>query len=909
MRLPRVFLVALLLLFVSALNAQTIRFTGRVLDPTGAVMPRVDVKIFQGANTLRETKTDAAGNFALDLPAGEYRLEATAPDYRLYQQALRVVPNMAPLSISMAVAAPDSKVDVPSQTDRVNLDEAANLTSTTIAGDALKDLPEDEESLMAYLQALVGGAPGEQVNIVVDGFTGGRIPPRELIQQVIIDRNVFSADSTGGARIQIVTRPGTGSWTGGASFSFRDSGLNAMTPYALTKPDTQQRSFSTNYGGPVIPGFLTMRFNGSITEYELEGNALRAITPDGARSDGVTSPSKNRNLNLTGQLYLNMIHTVNFNVSYTSSNSENQGIGGFNLPERASNSKNHSWQAQFIERAIFNPTTINELRFRAFRTNSSQEPVTDAIAINVLDAFYGGGAQNRSNNRNLNYNFGDTLRWQVKPPLNLQIGVDATYMKNRSVNENNYRGTFVFSSLEDYLAGRPVTFTQTTGDPSLEVSQWQAAAFLQSDWRMHPKVNLSMGVRYQIQTNLKDNNNIAPTVGFAYQPRQGTVIRAGARISHQIFNIGSVEQLLRQDGKTRQFQTVITNPSYPDPFLNGTGSTTGITSTSFRVQDPNLAAPYSFNTQVSLEQNLVKGWRFGASINATRGVRLIRTRNINAPYPGTPLSDELLTRLNSFDPAVQAAAREEVDRMRPYYPIAGNILQFESTGKSLSKNLSFRIMPPANLTLWKIGLSVPLTQYTLGWAHDDASAQNQYDWASEWAPASGDTRHRVESLFMLRLPKAVNASFTVTAASGRPYTVTTGRDENGDQTTNDRPAGVPRNSVRSPGTYNVSMSLSKTFNLKKPEPARPANNAFAEPQQVIVPAGGQPIIIAPAVVSAGAPGVPNPGPRLTFSVNVNNLLNNTQVRGYSGVLTSPLFGKPTGAAAGRSMYLSMSFNF
>src|SRR5207249_3005228 len=115
-------------------------------------------------------------------------------------------------------------------------------------------------------------------------------------------------------------------------------------------------------------------------------------------------------------------------------------------------------------------------------------------------------------------------------------------------------------------------------------------------------------------------------------------------------------------------EIVILNPSYPDPFLNGAGSTNATNAGSIRTKDRNLTAPYNLNSAVTLEQNLKKGWRVSTSFDITRGLHLIRTRNINAPYPGTPLSEDLFNRLNSRTPSVQAAARDEVDRMRPLYP-------------------------------------------------------------------------------------------------------------------------------------------------------------------------------------------------------------------------------------------------
>ena len=44
-------------------------------------------------------------------------------------------------------------------------------------------------------------------------------------------------------------------------------------------------------------------------------------------------------------------------------------------------------------------------------------------------------------------------------------------------------------------------------------------------------------------------------------------------------------------------------------------------------------------------------------------------------------------------------------------------------------------------------------------------------------------------------------------------------------------------------------------------------------------------------------------------MSVNNLLNNTQLRGYSGVQTSPFFGRATGANNGRSVVVGLNFNF
>src|SRR5205814_5786 len=157
----------------------------------------------------------------------------------------------------------------------------------------------------------------------------------------------------------------------------------------------------------------------------------------GLINQGVFSPSKNQNLGTTGTLYLTQKHTFNFTGNYNTNESRNQGIGGFTLAERAMNFKGHNWNFQLSERAIFNTRVTNELRFNMYHNQYSLVPVTEALAINVLDAFNSGGAQNRTRRRNTNYNFGDTLRWAVRPTLNLQIGTDNFYSKSYSSSETN----------------------------------------------------------------------------------------------------------------------------------------------------------------------------------------------------------------------------------------------------------------------------------------------------------------------------------------------------------------------------------------------------------------------------------------------------------------------------------------
>jgi hypothetical protein len=295
----------------------------------------------------------------------------------------------------------------------------------------------------------------------------------------------------------------------------------------------------------------------------------------------------------------------------------------------------------------------------------------------------------------------------------------------------------------------------------------------------------------------------------------------------------------------------------------------------------------------------------------------IRNRNINAPWPGTPL-DPTLTQ-------------DQINQLRPFYPNVARINQLESTGSSFSKNLTFLVQIPPTARFLRTQLSGTF-QYNLTWAADDSAAQNSYNIRADWA--RNDQRHRFTSTFSVRPPKVGQLSLNITANTGRAYSMTTGRDDNFDQSINDRPEGVKRNSLRGPGSYTVNLNYTTppiNIRKRKAPTGETASGAAGVPAaisaqdaliQSALSAGLPPAMIqqllssmaAQPGLAGAAPTAPTAqptllNPQLTFTVRVDNVLNNTRINGYSGVITSPLFGRPTGYGAGRQIMLSLNTRF
>jgi hypothetical protein len=313
------------------------------------------------------------------------------------------------------------------------------------------------------------------------------------------------------------------------------------------------------------------------------------------------------------------------------------------------------------------------------------------------------------------------------------------------------------------------------------------------------------------------------------------------------------------------------------------------------VLDPDYRSPYTISPQVSLTQQMPANLRLTLSYSASYGSRQRRTPNINAPYPGTPLPGSILDLPFSEQ-------QDIVDRMRPRYPYVGNVTQIESTGRSESRTTRVQFQSRRGIGLFGLELSGGL-DYSYRWANDDNDFNNPY--FREWGASRRD--HQVQSRLRIRMPDAegvarswlqamaratysgTSVNFNLRSNSGRLYSIATGRDLNGDQSTRDRPAGVARNSEVGPGNWTLDMTLTKDFPLA-------AGGGSAARQADGGRRGGS---------SFGS----SSDSRLRFQVRVNNLLNRSQPRAYGSVLTSPLFGLPTGYTGGRTIRLSMNVGF
>jgi Carboxypeptidase regulatory-like domain/TonB dependent receptor len=141
-----------------------------------------------------------------------------------------------------------------------------------------------------------------------------------------------------------------------------------------------------------------------------------------------------------------------------------------------------------------------------------------AISLSGTFANFTNGGRNT--NRPLNQNlatFGDTLTWVIGKH-NLRMGGDIVYDQATdgfALNRGNPRGAITYTGsganpLTRLLLGlAPNTVSYVLQPrPAMDVHNWEQGFFVQDDWKIHPKLTLNLGVRYELITPFIDANDL-----------------------------------------------------------------------------------------------------------------------------------------------------------------------------------------------------------------------------------------------------------------------------------------------------------------------------------------------------------------------------------------------------------------
>jgi Carboxypeptidase regulatory-like domain len=968
-------LFAILVLFIPA-YAETATLRGRVTDESGAVVPGAKVTLHAPGGAAQVTTSGSDGSYAFTgLAPGSYTIQAAAPDLAMKLPAkITLEAGRQTLNLQMMVTSVTQRVTVQGQGENTVSTEAAdNASALVLRGDDLKALSDDPDDLQADLQALAGPSAGpEGGEIFIDGFSGGQLPSKDSIREIRINQNPFSPeyDKLGYGRIEILTKPGTEKFHGRGFFNFGDDIWNSRNPFAQQKAPFLLEEYGGSVSGPLSKRasfFLDAERraidNGSVIDaITLDPQTFSVINP---YTQVYLAPQRRLRLSPRVDYQLNASNTLMFRYGFTRNEVQDQGIGDFNLVSRGYHTLDQDHTAQVTETAVLGPNTVNETRFQFFHVENDQTANVLAPALLVLGSFNGGGAQTGQALDTENHYELQNYTTMVKGVHTWKFGVRVRGVTIGNSSPQNFGGTFTFGgglapeldannqpvldasgqpvlipiqSIDRYqrtllfqslgyspeqiraLGGGATQFSIVAGNPFLAVSQVDVGAFVGDDWRLRPNVTLSLGLRYETQTNIHDWTNFAPRFGFAWAPHAShislhpkTVLRGGFGMFYSRFDVANTETAERYNGIVQQ-QYIVTNPDF-FPNIPAISSLAGFESTrTIQEVSSQLRAPYIMQGALSVEHQLARNTTISETFTVSHGLHMLRSQNINVPLPGT------------YDPAVPGSG------VYPYGN-AGPIYLMESSGlynqNQLITMVNSRVNP--NVTLFGF--------YVYNHAHSNTDGigtfpGDPYSMAGEYGPAATDIRHRMFIGGSLNTRWNLRISPFIVIHSGSPYDITVGRDLYGDTLFNARPgiatdlnkpgliytqygwldpnpapgeALLPRNFGRGPATYTVNARLGKTIGFG---PAREEGGFGNRPLGPGHFAGFHSIFSD----------IPtNHRYNLTISVSARNLLNHVNPGPIIGNITSPLFGEANQVAGGwgafaetannRRIELQMRFSF
>jgi hypothetical protein len=904
---------------------------GRVLDPAGSAVVGATVKIIAGPGMERNTTTNNEGVYSFNgLMPGKYTVRAAAPGFAAYEnKEVNIVANAREtLDINVVIEVKED-VTVDPGVNRPSLDPDNNASGVVLRGADLDALSDDPDQLAEDLRSIAGAMGPGGAQFFVDGFSGGRLPPKSSIREVRINQNPFSAeqDTLGFGRIDIFTKPGTDKLHGQAFINFSDESLNARNPFAPERVPYQARQ----YGGNVTGSFKKKAsYFIDVEKRDIDENAVvNALGLDSSLNVvpinlAIVAPQRRTNFSARFDVQLSQNNTLVGRYSVLHNQLDNQGVGGFALPSQGLNTTLTEHTLQLTETAVLSPSLLNETRFQF--VHSSQERAGDDSqpALEVRGAFIGGGSRvGLATNDANRYELHNVTNW-VRESHNIKFGGRLRFSDIDDSARSIFNGLYVFSSLTQFqqvLSGVPLAlpaqFMRGAGTPFSQVDRVDVGGFVQDDWRVHPTFTFSYGLRFETQTNVQDNVDFAPRIAFAWAPgasakasRPTTVIRGGIGLFYLRFAEDLTLQSERFDGLTQQ-QVIVDRPIF-FPLVPPVESLTSTApQTIWRVAD-DYNSPSIVDMALSLEQQLPLRTTLGVTYIHQIDRHLVRSRAINAPIPGT------------FIPGLPASG------VRPFGDDA-NIFQLESSGIASGDVLLFNIRSQMHRRFSVFSL---IRLY-----REKSNAEGPYDFPSNSYDISNDYARSINSLgpsaFIgsnIVLPWGITLNPLIRAASGPRFNIIIGRDLNGDTVFTERPAFatdlskpgvlvtpygafdpnptagqliIPRNFGKGPATFFINLRVGKTIGFGGNGNGS-ASSGAGTPQIVLIGPDGQ-RISRPGMPSAAPGGKPY---SLAFSMAIQNLFNRTNFGPIIGNLSSPLFGQANSVSANaRRIDFQVRFSF
>ena len=527
----------------------------------------------------------------------------------------------------------------------------------------------------------------------------------ETVREFRVETNAYSAEfgRNSGGQINTLTKSGSNDLHGTAYWFHRNDNFDARNFFDPNKiPEFKRNQYGATAGGPIKRdrSFLFIGYEGL---REALGRTLSSEVPDLDARRGVIGGTT-YTIDPAIRPFLNeyplpngasrpggiALYTFGFNqalkqdfgqarfdqilndrnnlfVRYTYDGADQRLPTDYPQFPRDFLSRNQFVTATFNQ--VLSERTLNHVRLGFSRTRIGQD--VESNTSQPLTPFVPGRGMIG------NIDVGGLLRFGPQGSVNLRLvqnvygvedglvlergkhqiktGILVERYQDNMVNPTFSLGQFTFNDLPSFLQNRAARFIGLTPNGALD-RYWRFtlfAAYLQDDFKLHPRLTVNAGLRYEFTTmpvdiygrdstliNLSDPapvtgqlyqnptyKNISPRVGFAWDVfgTGNTALRGGYGL---FFNTNNQQNLIvTVTNPPATPRATITNPTFPvAPFERGVAN--NIRPVQWDLENPRVHV-YNFNVQQMLVSNIVLTVGYAGS----RGLHLLRSADVNTVQP------------------------------------------------------------------------------------------------------------------------------------------------------------------------------------------------------------------------------------------------------------------------------------
>jgi hypothetical protein len=920
---------------------------GVVSDATGALLPGVSVTITNTSNGATQTLVTG--------PEGSYRAVALSPaPYEIKLELAGFTTQTRTVTLTVgADARVDFKLTLANVQENVTVSGESPLVETArseptsvVLADQIETLPVLDRNFLVLAQTLPGsapltagtttfattkfGGPADQRNGYTTIVDGGSVDDtdwgspivnvsQDAVQEFKVFRNQFDAQYGAAlvAVVSVATKSGTNQFSGSGYYFGRDEALDARNAFATTEVPFDQTRVGGSFGGPVVAN--RTHFFASAERLVVNNTTLVSLpgtNPFATLENGMfDAPTRETLAAVKIDHQLNDKHRMFVRYAY-----DNQDLGGAKKPlhdvggglmlgttSTDSAIKAHSTVAQ--DSWVLSERMVNTFRVHYFKNYLATLPNSDTLGV-VRPSFSWGQSSispqifdrwSVSAYETLYYNTGSH---------DFKVGFDYAYDHFPFEAHFNEKGVFTFTTDAPFNAANPVTYPisftmQTPG--FYKYNSQQFAAYVQDEWQLQPRLHLNLGLRYDIDTNLRINEFYtdllanpfyAPLAVFRGEADAGTysaTLQPRLGVAYDLSGNGSLVAragwgryvtrnrpwfAARTMNQTTSASVFITDPTalrfFPDinAVLGGRSLSEFATTASQNIGTlipDDFKLPSSYNTTVGF------GWQLNAVTSLdvdyvnTLGRNQIGTIDLNLPPTG---------RVNATNPR-PVPQFAQVLALQNYVTSRYNALQMQLRTRVRGGN--------------SLQVSYTLSKQKINGVDFFNVLRGTQRTPQEKGDHILDTPHNLSVSASTVLPFDIQFSGILKALSGTPFKVQAGPDLDGDNVAQgDRPSGLPPTIGR--GDVDEQLSLVNTFrqsiNLPPIDAARVDLFSYFTLD-----------LRATKAFQLRA------DRRIEVFLETFNLTNKVNYSGYNGNMNTNSFLIPTSARSARQLQWGLRFSF